>query len=354
MVNGGSNMTEDFAAYGKKSPVQKNNNTRNRMAGIIVLIIICIIGGTAAYFYWKYLSSNIITDNAYVKGHMHMVSSRIDGTVKEVYIKENMKVKIGDLLVKIDPSDFEAAVEKAKASLELAKQEVKRRYAAVEAAKANVELSRANLELSKITLERAKLLFEKGVAPKEKYDEALTNYRVASAKLKADEEDLKEKQAVVSPENDEALIREKAAQLSQEELNLEYTSIYSPADGFITKKNVEVGNRVSEGQPLFAIVPLDDIWIEANFKETQIQKIKPGMKAKIEVDTFSGKKFSGYVESIMAGTGGAFLIFPPENATGNWVKVVQRIPVKIVFDKGQHPNNIFRVGMSCVVSIPLE
>ena len=354
MENEVSNKIENLKTEEKKHLIPKNNNSRNRMTGIILLLIICIICGIAGYFYWKYLSTNIITDNAYIKGHMHMVSSKIDGTVKEVYIKENMKVKVGDLLVKIDPSDFETTVEKAKASLELAKQEVKRRYAAVEAAKANVELSRANLALSKINLERAKTLFEKGVSPKEKYDEALTNHLVASAKLKADEEDLKEKQAVVSPENDEALIREKAAQLSQEELNLEYTSIYAPAEGFITRKNIEVGNRVSEGQPLFAIVPLDDIWIEANFKEIQIEKIKPGMKAKIEIDTFPDKKFSGYVESIMAGTGGAFSILPPENATGNWVKVVQRIPVKIVFDKGQHPNNIFRVGMSCVVSIPLE
>lgn len=354
MENEGRNIIENLKTEEKKHSVPKNNNSRNRITGLTLLIIICIVGGIAAYFYWKYLSSNIITDNAYVKGHMHMVSPRINGTVKEVYVKENMKVKSGDLLVKIDPSDFEATVEKAKASLEIAKQEIKRRYAAVEAAKANIELSKAKLELARINLERAKSLFEKGVTSKEKYDEALTNHLVAAAKLKADEEDLKEKEAVVSPENDEALIREKAAQLSQEELNLEYTSIYSPADGFITRKNIEVGNRVSPGQPLFAVVPLYDIWIEANFKETQIQKIKPGMKATIEVDTFIGKKFSGYVESIMAGTGGAFSILPSENATGNWVKVVQRIPVKIVFDKGQNPNNIFRVGMSCVVTIPLE
>ena len=338
----------------KKVSVPKNNNNRKRTVGVIVLLLLFIIGGTAGYYYWRYLSTRIITDNAYVKGHMHMVSSRIDGTVKEVYVKDNMKVNSGDLLVKIDPADFEAKVEELEATLEVAKQEVKRRYADVEASKADVKLSQAKLELAKIDLERAKSLVEKGVVSKEVYDNAFTKYQVAIAQVKADEEDLKQKQALVAIGKDEAIIKEKSAKLKQDKLELEYTSIYSPVSGYVTRKSVEVGNRISTGQPLLAIVPLDDIWIEANFKETQIEKLKPGMKATIEVDTFTGKNFSGHVESIMAGTGGAFSILPPENATGNWVKVVQRIPVKILLDKGQDTENLLRVGMSCIVTIPLE
>jgi len=338
----------------RKAPSEKSNNKRNRLAGIAVLIFLCIIGGTAGYYYWKYLSTHIITDNAYVRGHMHMVSSRINGIVKEVYVRDNMKVNRGDLLIKIDPADFEVKVEEAKASLELAKQEIKRRYAAVEAAKANIELSKAKLELARIDIHRAKSLLEKGVVSKEIYDNALTKYRIAIAQVKSDEEDLKQRKALISPGDEEALIREKTAQLEKEKLNLEYTSIYSPVEGYITRKSVEEGNWISPGQPLFAIVPLNDIWIEANFKETQVEKIKPGMKALIEVDTFPKKRFSGKVESIMAGTGGAFSILPPENATGNWVKVVQRIPVKIVLDKGHNQSRILRIGMSCVVTIPLE
>jgi len=349
-----SKLTENKTEKDKKPASRNNNNGGRKITGIIILLIILTAGGTAGYYYWKYLSTNIITDNAYVKGHLFTISSRIDGTVKEIYVRDNMPVKQGDILVKIDPADYEVTIEKNRAALEVAKQEIKRRYAAVESAKAQIEYSKSKLELSKIELNRAKTLYEKAVYPKEKYDLAQTNYNVAVAQVKADEENLKQAEAMVSKDNDEAIIREKAAELRQSELDYEYTSIYSPADGYITKKSVETGNRISEGQPLFAIIPLNDVWIEANFKENQVEKLKPGMKADIEVDTFPDMKFSGHIESIMAGTGGAFSLLPPENATGNWVKVVQRIPVKILLDKDQNADHILRVGMSCNIIVPLS
>ncbi|OGP64770.1 MAG: hypothetical protein A3K22_00085 [Deltaproteobacteria bacterium RBG_16_42_7] len=332
---------------------KKNNNNRNRLAGIILLLIIITIGGIAGYYYWNYLRTHITTDDAYVRGHIHMISSRIKGTVKEVYVKDNAKVKKGDLLVKIDPDEYAVKVEKAKASLAVSRQEINRRYAAVATAKSRLQLAKAKLERAKIELERQKTLFEKAIVAREKYDLASTNYNVAVSQVRANEDELKQALALVSPDKNEAIIREKNADLKKAELDLEYTSIYSPADGYITRKSVEGGNRLSEGQPIFAVVPLHDIWVEANFKEIQIEKIKPGMKTEIEIDTFPGKKFEGRVESIMAGTGGAFAILPPENATGNWVKVVQRIPVKIIIDKGEDPNDILRVGMSCIITIPL-
>ncbi|KKQ78441.1 MAG: Secretion protein HlyD family protein [Parcubacteria group bacterium GW2011_GWC2_38_7] len=324
----------------------KNNNNRNRLTGIILFLIILTIGGFAGYYYWNYLSTHITTDDAYVRGHIYMISSRVKGTVREIYVKDNAKVKKDDLLVKLDPDEYTVKVEKAKASLAVASQEINRRYAAVATAKSRLELSKAKLELAKIELERQKTLFEKAIVAREKYDLASTNYNVAVAQVRANEDELKQALALVS-------IREKNADLKKAELDLEYTSIYSPADGYITRKSVEVGNRLSEGQPVFAVVTLKDTWIEANFKEIQVEKIKPGMKTEIEIDTFPGKKFKGHVESIMAGTGGAFAILPPENATGNWVKVVQRIPVKIIIDKGEDPNDILRVGMSCIITIPL-
>jgi len=123
------------------------------------------------------------------------------------------------------------------------------------------------------------------------------------------------------------------AKFDSAQLNYEYTKIYSPSDGYVTKKSIEIGNQIQAGQPLMAIVSLDDIYVTANYKETQLEKIRPGQKVKIRVDTFSGKEFHGKVDSIMAGTGAAFSLFPPENATGNYVKVVQRVPVKILFGK---------------------
>lgn len=336
-----------------KSAVKNNNNRRQRISGIIILFLVfsvCVAGG---YYYWKYLQTIITTDNAYVRGHIHMISPRITGTVTEVNVKDNMKVKQGDLLLKIDPVDFIVEIKQAESALDIAKQEVSRRYASVETAKAAIVLSQSKLELAKTELRRIKILVEKKVKSEDEYDRAITGFRVAEAQVKADGEQLKQAEALVTPGKAEAIIEGKKAELEKAELSLKYTEIYSPADGVVTRKNVERGNRVLEGQSLLAIVPLDDIWIEANLKETQLEKIKPGMKAKIEIDTYPDKVFEGHIESVMAGTGGAFSILPPENATGNWVKVVQRIPVKIILDDYDYSEVKLRIGMSCIVTIPL-
>jgi membrane fusion protein (multidrug efflux system) len=146
-------------------------------------------------------------------------------------------------------------------------------------------------------------------------------------------------------------VEQKRQALALASLMQGYTKIYAPSDGYITKKNVEVGNQVQGGQPLMALVPLHDVWIVANYKETQLTNVRPGQKVEIKVDMYPGKAFSGTVDSIMAGTGSVFSLFPPENATGNYVKVVQRIPVKIVFDAGQDPHHLLRPGMSVVPTV---
>jgi membrane fusion protein (multidrug efflux system) len=142
--------------------------------------------------------------------------------------------------------------------------------------------------------------------------------------------------------------------LKAEELNLSYTKISAPADGRVTKKSVEIGNQVQTGQPLMAVVPLDDVYVVANYKETQLEKIKPGQKVEIKVDSYPSKTFYGKVDSIMAGTGAVFSLFPPENATGNYVKVVQRIPVKILLDKDTDRQHILRIGMSVEPTVVIE
>jgi membrane fusion protein (multidrug efflux system) len=138
------------------------------------------------------------------------------------------------------------------------------------------------------------------------------------------------------------------------ELNHGYTKIYAPSGGYVTKKSAETGNHVEDGQPLMAVVSLDDIWVTANYKETQLEKVKQGQKVVMKVDTFPGRKFKGKIESIMSGTGAVFSLFPPENATGNYVKVVQRIPVKIVLDKDADREHVLRIGMSVVPTILIE
>ena len=237
--------------------------------------------------------------------------------------------------------------------------------ASMEEARANLELQQANLRQAEVDFKRAESLLKKEVIPREQYDKAKTTYDVAVAQVKAAKERIKQLEASLETQKavvkqtetslipQQAQIQQKEATLKGTELNLGYTKIYAPTDGYITKRTVEVGNQVQAGQPLMAVVPLaqEDIWISANYKETQLEKVKPGQKVEIKVDTFPGKKFYGRVESIMSGTGAVFSLLPPENATGNYVKIVQRIPVKIVLDQGTDPSHNLRIGMSVVPTI---
>ena len=163
---------------------------------------------------------------------------------------------------------------------------------------------------------------------------------------------IKQTESGIPPQ--EAQIKQKEAALKGTELNQSYTKIYAPSDGYVAKRTVETGNQIQAGQPLMAIVPLNEIWITANYKETQLGRVKPGQKVKIKVDTYPGKVIDGKVDSITAGTGAVFSLFPPENATGNFVKIVQRIPVKIILNQEADPNHTLRIGMSVVPTILVD
>jgi membrane fusion protein (multidrug efflux system) len=238
-------------------------------------------------------------------------------------------------------------------------------------------------------IRRAEDLYRREVISKEKYQNTQTAYDVAAAQLavakeqllqtrasrdtqlarvKQAEADLMKEEAALGTQEEmirqaeaaippqQALIRQKEAALKERQLNRSYTRIFSPVQGFVTRKTVEVGNQVQVGQPLMAVVPLDqeNIWITANYKETDLKRVKPGQRVKIKVDTYPDKVFYGRVNSIMAGTGSVFSLFPPENATGNFVKVVQRIPVRIFLEKGEDPGHLLRIGMSVVPTILVE
>ncbi|MDA8178440.1 MAG: HlyD family secretion protein, partial [Deltaproteobacteria bacterium] len=194
-------------------------------------------------------------------------------------------------------------------------------------------------------------------------DVAKEELRLAEAAIPTQNALIAQREAVISQRRSvaaqrEARIRQMEAQVRQRESALaearllrRYTTVLSPADGYVTRKSVEVGQVVSPGQSLLAVATLDNVWVVANFKETDIERIRPGQEAEIRVDTFKEKKFKGTVDSIMAGTGSAFALFPPENASGNYVKVVQRVPVKIVLSRGEDPDHILRIGMSVVPTI---
>jgi membrane fusion protein (multidrug efflux system) len=352
------------------------------------------------------------TDDAQVDGHIAPVASKIYGNVAQVLVDDNQEVKAGQVLVKIDPRDFQAQVDEARARLAVAESQAhaaganvpwmrettSSEYSSAEAeltraqaaydqartadlayARANVAKSRANAELAKADLARYTPLMQKGEISKQQYDAAAANAKATESTLQADQEKLAQAERnveitraalaaaqanlaaaranfrQVNIRSAEAASAAAAAQqaraaLEAAELQLSYTTITAPIDGVVTRKQVEPGQIVQPGQGLLVIVPLRQVWVTANFKETQLSKMKPGQKAYVKVDTY-GKTFSGQVDSIAGATGARLSLLPPENASGNFVKVVQRIPVKIVLDPIPQDKAVLRPGMNVYATV---
>jgi membrane fusion protein (multidrug efflux system) len=287
----------------------------------------------------------ISTDDAYITGRIHIVAPKISGTVASVYVNDNQYVKAGELLLDIKPEDYEVRVNQAFTTL-------------------NAEKS--NMKKAELDFKRAEKLLKMQAVSQEYFDQAKAIYDTSVARLKTAEEELN--QALANTEMQKAsmkqvkstlsvkssMVKQKDAMLQEAKLNLSYAKIYSPADGYITKKSVEVGDQLRPGQPVMTVVPLNDIWVIANYKETQLTRVKPGQRVRIKVDTYPGRRFDGRVDSIMASTGSVLSMFPPENATGSFVKVVQRIPVKILLNNKNDPKHQLRAGMSVVPTIIIE
>jgi membrane fusion protein (multidrug efflux system) len=329
-----------------------NSNGKRKKIAITVFAILTLAGAVILFFYLSYKSTHISTDDAYVTGRIHAVAPRLAGTISAVYAEDNQIVKKGDLLFEIDPSDQDARTKEALSAADSERAKLAEQHSQVRAMRAQLELQQANLKQAELDIRRAESLFEKGAISKERLEKTKTGYDVTMAEVRAAREKLRQAESSVGTQA--AKMKEKEAKFRSEQLNSEYTKIYAPSDGLVTKKNVETGNRVQVGQPLLAVVALDDIWILANYKETQLEKLRPGQKVEIDVDTYPGETFYGKVDSIMSGTGAAFSLFPPENATGNYVKIVQRIPVKIILDKKQKSSHTLRVGMSVVPTVLID
>jgi membrane fusion protein (multidrug efflux system) len=349
-----------------------NGGLKKRKIAAVTLVVLCLLGAAVLYFYLDYKAVHISTDDAFVDGHIHTIAPKIQGTIKNVYVDDNQRVKKGDLLVEIDPADYQVKVDETSSSLaaenakvgeirarvEAAKEQLAELEAGVETCRANLELQETNREQAERDAKRAEALFASEAYSKERYEKTGTAYNVSKAEVKAARERLHQAEKGVETQkavvrqmestglSQQSTVRQKSAQLDTARLNCGYTKIYAPADGYITKKSVEYGNQVQAGQPLMAVAELDSIWVVANYKETDLKKIKPSQKVTIKVDSYPDREFKGTVDSIMAGTGAVFSLFPPENATGQYVKVVQRIPVKIVLDKDADKSHVLRIGMS--------
>ena len=341
------------AAEPEAPPETTGNGSRRRKGGIVLVLVICL----ALFFgvkWWLRSQTHITTDNAFIESHVHSVSSRVPGTVIRVYVTDNQYVKRGELLVDLDPSDYRLKADSAAAALEMARNETSGEYAQVESARAGVSLAKARLDQAGLDLKRGEALFLKDVIPRDQLDRLQTAHRVAQSQLKEAEEKERKERAIIGLTGSggkEARVAQKSAQFNETKLNLSYTRIYAPVDGFITRKSVETGNIVQTGQPLMALVALDDAWVTANYKERQLTYVRPGQRVDFVVDAYPDRTFHGTVDSIMAGTGAAFSLLPPENSTGNYVKVIQRIPVKIHINQESDPQRLLRVGMSVVPTV---
>lgn len=380
----------------------RERNPRFRMFLIIGVVVLLVAG----FFLWRYFNSYESTDDAQIDGHMNPVSARITGHVEKLLVTDNQYVQAGQTLVQIDPRDYQVLVARAKADyddavataraagvnvpitststssqLSSADAELGGAQAALSAARqqydaANAQLAQADANNVKAQndLARYKQLVSKQEISQQQYDQAYAaaqagaagvdaaraNAAAAQQQIKAAQSRVSQAEANVrsartGPEqvvvtrsraqSAEAIVEAKKAALDQAQLNLQYTTIVSPVNGVVTNRTVEVGQNVQPGQELMRIINLDDIWVTANFKETQLRNMRTGQQVTIHGDT-TGKDYKGHVQSIAGASGSVTSLLPPENATGNFVKVVQRIPVKITFDQGETREHVLRPGMS--------
>jgi membrane fusion protein (multidrug efflux system) len=382
-----------------------------RMKWALILFGIVLLVGI--FFLWRYLASYEATDDAQVDGHVNSVSARVSGQVLKLNVQDNQYVEKGTVLVEIDPADYEVAVAQARAEyadaqaqasaaginvpitdvntssqvsgaqagVSSAKAGIAGARQQFDAAKAQVAQAEANNTKAQNDLLRYKQLIDKQEISQQQYDQAVASAEAATATLRAarstadayaaqiEQAQSKLQQASAdlrtagtAPQamrairaralSAQAVADQKKAQLNQAELNLQYTKIVAPISGAVSNRTVEVGQNVQTGQEMMKVIPLGDgdLWVTADFKETQLKKMRPGLAAEIAVDA-TGRKYKGHVDSIAGASGSRFSLLPPENATGNYVKVVQRIPVKIVFDQGETKGHELRPGMSVVPKV---
>ncbi|MEZ5773477.1 MAG: HlyD family secretion protein [Hyphomicrobiaceae bacterium] len=318
---------------------------------LAALAILVIAGGGA--WYWHYTSLHPSTSDAYVGAHVVRVAPLVSGRVSAVRARTFQPVKAGDILVEIDQAPLKAALEGARARLAEAKQEAAATAAAVTAAEAQVAEARATLVDQRKQTQRTVTLTDKGAATKAERDDAEAKLKSAEAGLRSAEAALTQARQHLGAEGDQnAAVRAAAATVTSAELDLEHATIRAPADGIVGEVEVRPGAVVDTGMAMFPLVETGRWWVDANFKETDLTHIRPGQAARVTLDLYPSRQIRGRVESISPASGAAFALLPPENASGNWVKVTQRFPVRILLetDNGSPP---LRIGASSSVEIDL-
>lgn len=336
---------------------------------VLIVFLAVVIGASAYYFFHR---SEISTDDAAIEGHTVVISPKVQGYVKTLNVQDNQLVKAGDVLLEIDPTDYIIRRDRAKAALDAAKAAANASHSNLEtttvsapsnmdAAAAQVAAAQATWEKSLADRQRMESLFSAGACSRQQLDQAIATEksdRSALNKLQADLRSARTAPSVIAAAKEtsdqlQAQVSQAEADLVQAETDLANTKIIAPIDGRITKRSVEIGNYVQAGQQLGSLVGTE-LWVVANFKETQLERMRPGQTVDVRIDAFPNVKLRGKVDSFQAGTGSRFSLFPAENATGNFVKIVQRVPVKIVFDNPPDDTLHLGPGMSVVPTVYTE
>ncbi len=325
----------------KEKEIKKTLNKSLKRSILISAILVLALVVTGFIVYNLQFQS---TDDAYVENHTVQVAPKVNGHIVQVLVTDNQKVKKGDLVAVIDNTDYKVALDRASALYEKA-------LAGQKVARANFSATQIEIKNAKADLERYQNLYKTGAVSKQQLDMVQTKYESTQARLvNADENVMSEAQNKVA----DADIKSLKAAKDQAQLNLSYTKIYAPQDGTVSNKRVEIGTYVQVGSPLFVIVP-NEVWVVANFKENQVGLMRAGQPVDIKVDAYPNKVFKGKIDSIQRASGAKASLFPPENAVGSFVKIVQRIPVKIVFDEEINPNEYNIVpGMSVVPKVKVK
>jgi membrane fusion protein (multidrug efflux system) len=327
------------------------------IAGLVVLLAVI-------FYYRDFIAPYESTDDAFIDGYVTIISPRVPGQVARLMVTDNQEVKAGEVLVEIDPRDYEASLSQAKADLAAANSQANQSRAQVNVSEAKVAQAQAAVTAAEAEAQRANddlkryESVESRAVSKSAFDLARAQSRSANANLEAacSQTNAAEAEVALSEagvETATAAVQQAGAKLQQAELNVSYTKIIAPMDGRVTARTVQMGHYIQPGQALLALVP-KDVWVVANFKETQLTYMKPGQPVELSIDAYPNRKFKGKVDSLQAGTGARFSLLPPENAVGNYIKVVQRVPVKIIFDEELPTNLDIAPGLSVVPEVKVK
>jgi membrane fusion protein (multidrug efflux system) len=297
------------------------------------------------------------TDDAYVQGNMVAITPQVGGTVVAIHAEDGMKVKAGQVLVELDPSDARVALEQAKANLAATVREVRGLYAAVDAGQADIRAREVAVQQARADVARRAPLVESGAVSREELSHARDALAAAQAALAAARQDTARNRALVDATtvSSQPQVEAAAAQLRAAYLALQRARIVAPVGGYVAQRQVQPGARVQPGTTLMTVVPLEQVWVEANFKETQLQKMRLGQPVELESDVYGDAvQYHGKLVSLGLGTGSAFSLLPAQNASGNWIKIVQRVPVRIELDGRQLQAHPLRLGMSMAVDVSVR